>query len=236
MKLKLLPIIALSFVTMFVSVDVVNAQDSFKKQEFAATYTHKRTDFAEVDDPTNLFPSTNGFTASYTRNVSRYVGIKGEFAAGFTSGKITTEIPPLVGGCYMCTPYLTIGTGGKGGVESFGIATSVWDIDAREMSYIGGLQFKDNGSDKKITPFAHVLGGVMRQNAKVKADGDFFNDYVQNSFTMVFGGGVDFKVTDGFSIRAIQFDYNPVFSKAGNLLDSTKAQHTFRISTGVVFH
>lgn len=233
MKLRLLLVVATLLVPTFITVDVANGQDSFKKQEVAVTYTYKRTDFAEADDPTDLFPSTNGFTASYTRNVSRYVGIKGEFAAGFTSGTITTSMPPLGAGCYMCTPYLRMS---NETADLVGIATSVWDIEAREMSFMGGLQFKDNGTDKKVKPFAHVLGGVTRQNAKVKDDGVLVDDYIQNSFSMVVGAGIDFKVTDGFSIRAIQVDYNPIFSKAGTLLESNEKQHTFRISTGVVFH
>jgi opacity protein-like surface antigen len=233
MKLKLLPIIALLFVPALVTVDVVNAQDSFNKQEFAVGYTHRRTDFDAVDDPGGVFPSTNGFNISYTRNFSRYLGLKGEVAIGFTNATVSSPVPPLrLGACLRCDIPPFSGAF----ADPAGSTSSVWDVDAREMSYMGGIQIKDNQSSGRVKPFAHVLAGAVRQNAKLKDDGVLVDNFIQYSFSMVLGAGVDFKVTDNFSVRAIQFDYNPIFSKPGNLLVSDKTQNTFRISAGVVFH
>jgi hypothetical protein len=237
MRLRLLLIIAVLAVPSLVMVDEANGQESFNKQEIFGGYTHKRTDFDEIDDPGHVFPSTNGFNIAYTRNVSRYFGIKGEFSAGFTSAKIVSALPPI--GPLACTPSRcdTPTLTDRGGLEGTqGFATSVWDISAREMFFMGGVQIKDNQSESKIKPFAHVLGGVVRQNAKLNDDGVFVDDYVQKSFSMIFGGGIDFKIADRFSVRAIQFDYNPIFSRSGELLWSEKNQHTIRISTGIVFH
>lgn len=218
---------------MLFAAETVNAQDSFKRQEVFVGYTHKRTDFDIVDDPQGVFPSTNGLNVSYTVNVTKYVGLKGEFAAGFTNASVTAPAPPIrSGGCYMCTPYRRTGRV----LTSPAPSSSVWDVNAREMSYMGGIQVKNNASDARVKPFTHVLAGIVRQNAKLKDDGVFVDDFIQNSFSMVLGAGVDVKVSDGVSVRVIQFDYNPIFSKPGALLLSDKTQHTFRISTGLVFH
>lgn len=88
-------------------------------------------------------------------------------------------------------------------------------------TYMGGLQFKDNRVDgSKVRPFGHVLlGGETQKWAGIS----------DTAFTMAIGGGVDYKVSDRYSIRMIQADYQPAFNNG-----STTNQA--RVSFGIVFH
>lgn len=88
-------------------------------------------------------------------------------------------------------------------------------------TYMGGLQFKDNRVDSpKVLPFGHILlGGETQKFAGVS----------DSAFTMAVGGGIDYKVSDRYSIRMIQADYQPAFNN-GNTTNQ------MRLSFGVVFH
>lgn len=90
-----------------------------------------------------------------------------------------------------------------------------------DTTYMGGLQFKDNSEEGSVVkPFAHVLLGGNNQK---------FLSFSETGFTMAVGGGLDIKVTDGVSIRAIQADYQPVWINGGRVNQT-------RISVGVVFN
>lgn len=89
------------------------------------------------------------------------------------------------------------------------------------FTYMGGLQFKDNRIDgSKVRPFAHVLLGGETQR---------FAGISDSAFTMAVGGGLDYKVSDRYSIRMIQADYQPAFAN-GATTNQT------RLSFGIVFH
>lgn len=56
---------------------------------------------------------------------------------------------------------------------------------------------------------------------------------------MVFGAGIDVKVSKRVDIRIIQFDYNPIFFREQDFDDFTLAgrtQNNFRIGVGIVIH
>lgn len=97
-----------------------------------------------------------------------------------------------------------------------------------DTSFMGGIQLKDNSKEgSKVRPFAHVLGGISHTNDDTWVIGP----HTENNLTMAFGGGLDFKVSDRMSIRAIQVDYKPTFGTTdyGTL-------STMRFGFGVVFH
>jgi hypothetical protein len=89
--------------------------------------------------------------------------------------------------------------------------------NGRSVHYAqGGARFTYRG--KRVSPYAHALTG-----------GAFIDAFGQGvDWVVTMGGGVDVKVNDRISIRAIQADYTPTI-----LLDGT--QHNARISSGIVF-
>lgn len=90
-----------------------------------------------------------------------------------------------------------------------------------DTTYMGGIQFKDNSTEgSTVKPFAHVLVGGNTQK---------FAAFSETGFTMAVGGGIDIKVNDNISIRAIQADYQPVW------VNSERINQT-RFSVGVVFN
>ncbi|MEO8436468.1 MAG: outer membrane beta-barrel protein [Pyrinomonadaceae bacterium] len=91
---------------------------------------------------------------------------------------------------------------------------------------VGGIQLKDNATDTKVKPFAHLMAGLTHARFKAEGIGDF-NDS-ETGFAGVIGGGIDVRINNRVDIRAIQFDYHPT-----RLGDAT--QHNFRIGFGVVF-
>ena len=93
-------------------------------------------------------------------------------------------------------------------------------------------------SNSKLTPFAHVLAGIARRNLnETFTDGSAaFTDH-NTSFTMNFGGGVDYKLNNRFAWRIGQFDYNPIFLRSRTLNSTIFPSRTlngFRFSTGIV--
>lgn len=90
-----------------------------------------------------------------------------------------------------------------------------------DTTYMGGLQFKDNSKDgSAVKPFGHVLVGGNSQKILGLSE---------TGFSMAVGGGIDIKVTDKISIRAIQADYQPVWVSGERINQS-------RFSFGVVFN
>jgi opacity protein-like surface antigen len=68
--------------------------------------------------------------------------------------------------------------------------------------YLFGPRF--SCSHKKATAFAHALFGGTTMGGGNSSD---------SSFSMGFGGGLDFNVADHFAVRAIQFDWIPMHAK-----------------------
>jgi hypothetical protein len=89
-------------------------------------------------------------------------------------------------------------------------------VDSTVHNFLGGLQFKDNATEARFKPFAHVLAGVAVQKVDVDSPNlgavlgitDFSTR--ETSFSMVFGGGIDIRLNDRIDIRAGQVDLNVV--------------------------
>jgi hypothetical protein len=139
----------------------------------------------------------NGFEASTTGNVGRYVGIKGD-----------------VTGHWKKTSYLDNFTP-PGANQTLANDEKFWNL-------LGGVQFKDNSRSKRVKPFGHVLAGFARYTNRQAQTVDIFpafNFAIEDrvtSFAMKIGGGVDLRVGKRIDIRLIQADYNPVFAKNRN--------------------
>ncbi|MCI0666193.1 MAG: porin family protein [Acidobacteria bacterium] len=92
------------------------------------------------------------------------------------------------------------------------------EAEANIQNYLFGVQVRDNAIDgPTVRPFGHFLVGVSRQKLEVDSlrlipliGADNFS-FRRTSFAMAMGGGVDIRLTDNFSLRAIKLDYLPVF-------------------------
>lgn len=158
--------------------------------------------------------SFNGFEVSGVGNISRYVGIKGDFSGNYKNYEF--DVPRF------------------GTVN----ARDQLKIKASVYNFLGGIQVKDNlKQGSRFRPFMHALVGVA--HARSKVDTSFCNrqtvdcdDDLSESntgFAAAIGGGIDIRASNRILIRAIQFDYNP-----NHIGGST--QNNFRIGVGIVFH
>ena len=203
---------------MLACASLAAAQSDYKKFEFFGGYSHNRIDTGIGDDDPSLSDiidereGFHGFEVSATGNLSRYVGLKGDFSTHFKSRTF---------------PFPTVP------------AASV-EIESRLFNFLGGVQLKDNSNEGTFKPFAHALAGVAHARNSVNIDNLVCATVLPNpcpvddtlsetGFAAAIGGGIDIRASDRISIRAIQFDYNPT-----RLFDST--QHNFRIGVGIVFH
>src|SRR5580765_388677 len=167
----------------------------------------------------------NGVEGAVAYNVSKYVGIKGDFTAHFKS---------------------------QGYTDNFAPVTQVISNKERLYQFLGGIQIKNNRRDARVKPFAHVLGGFARYTNRQAQTLDLFpqfNFVIQDretSFAMKLGGGLDVRVSKRIDIRVIQVDYNPVFAgdRGAKIISGSfnpitftgRTAHNFTIGAGIVIH
>lgn len=204
---KLVNALCLTFV-LWGAVFAQNDSDEFKKNEFYVGYSNQRV---EIGDRRAF----NGIEFSATRNFSRYFGIKADFSAAKRSSSSTYPLSNV-------TTANTVTT----------------DVNSSLYNFLGGVQIKDNATKARFKPFAHALAGVAhtrdrfatfctQANCTIQPFGGTFkiND---TGFGGAFGGGLDIKVNDRIDFRAIQVDYNPVYTRRS-------FDNNIRIGVGIVF-
>ena len=215
-----------AFCLMIISSAFAFAQTTgsdFRKSEFFVGYSNQQIDTGvDIDSPVGSTvddrTTFNGFNVSGVYNVSRYVGVKGDFSGAYRSQSFD------------------FATGA-------GTTANTVNLDTRNSIYnvLGGVQVKDNATDTRVKPFAHALVGVGHVRSKVSnvtcsnptvasticssINGNTASD---TGFAGAFGGGLDIKVNDRIDIRAIQADYNPIRING-------QTGHNFRFGVGVVF-
>jgi opacity protein-like surface antigen len=169
----------------------------------------------------------NGFDASVTYNVTKYVGVKGDLTGHFKSEAFVDNFTP---------PGVTQTVGNK----------------ERLYNFLVGLQVKNNTKTARLKPFGHALAGVARYTNTQQQTLDLFPQFNftikdrMTSFAMKLGGGLDIRAGKRIDIRVFEFDYNPVFAKdrrpksiAGPFTDVSftgATAHNFTIGFGVVIH
>lgn len=185
-----------------------NSEDEYKKNEFYVGYTNQQSDGFRGR-------SANGAQASYVRNVSRFVGIKGDFSATFQKSSFN--------GTFLDQ---------NGNPVSYNFR----NFNSR-YNFLGGVQIKDNASKTRFKPFVHALAGVAVNRTKTEnlpcptnpcTTGGFLTASFQNTnFSAALGGGLDIKINDRLDFRAFQVDYNPTFG-------SGSYRNSVRIGVGFV--
>lgn len=170
--------------------------DDYKRNEFYGGFSNQ-----QADNGFTKRRSLNGFEAAYVRNVHRYIGIKGDFSAGFRGDTFNFSIfDPVTGATTASFRQQN--------------RTSLYN-------FLGGVQIKDNASKARFKPFAHALAGVAHSRADFKnltctsgncsilvSTGDF--TISDTGFSAALGGGLDIKINDKIDFRALQVDYNPI--------------------------
>jgi opacity protein-like surface antigen len=211
--------------------------------------------FNGFDDDFRFTRDLNGVDVSFTYNFSRYVGAQ----VDFSTHRRTRDDVDIV----FVNP-----------VDSSIVFGDIDRTRFRVSNLLFGVQVKDNQENgPRARPFGNFLLGVSRQRLRLAnpaftadfdGDGDFesivFGDddirFRRTSFALAVGGGIDIRVSDRFSVRALKFDYLPVFARRHVLfLDApipiidpdfnflfldvdagTRTRHNFRVGVGALFH
>ena len=173
------------------------------------------TDNVDINDVLDQRLHFHGVDLSGTFNFSRYVGAQVDFSFNRRN-------------------------------QDLGDFDLIGDAEASIQNYLFGIQVKNNSKDGTwFRPFGHFLAGASRQRLEFNSPllipiiGDDAFSFRKTSFALAMGGGVDFRVTDVFSIRAIKLDYLPVFIDdfdAVGVSFTGRTQRNFRAGAGLVFH
>ena len=192
--------------------------DDYNKVEFSAGYSHARVDTGiddpDLDDDFADFLADrrgfNGFDASIAGNLTRYFGLKGNLSGHFKSDSFSD------------------------GIDTINTEERIWQ-------FLGGVQLKDNSTETKVKPFAHFLVGGANQSIEFTSPsltGESI-EVKDTSLAMKIGGGVDVRLGRRVDLRAIEFNYNPIFVGDRTALGETfsgRTQHNFTVGFGFTIH
>lgn len=198
------------------------SSSDYKKGEFYVGYSNQQVDTGANSNTGNgardFFNDRigfHGFEVSGVANISRYVGLKGDFSGAYRS--VNFNFPT--------------GTGTTANTVALRTNNSLYNV-------LGGVQFKDNSSDARVKPFAHVLAGVGHtrtkvtniacSNSAVTNCSSLAGDFSDTGLAGAFGGGLDVKLSNKVDLRAIQVDYNPIRFNG-------QTDHNARFGIGLVF-
>jgi opacity protein-like surface antigen len=225
--MKKLVLIALSFLVIG---PAVYAQSDRRAELFVGYSNLQAEGIVDTDDPSQVFDDDffdrrlglHGLNASIAGFFNSAFGIQADFS--FHRDEDSASL-----------------IGGRSSIEN------------RVFYFMGGPIFKFRNISK-VEPFVHVLAGGANTRYEVETIRDVAGGTLRSSFDTSstdfaagIGGGLDIRVGERFSIRAIQVDYMPVFlgDRSVDLLGSSGAivpftlegqrQDNIRISAGVVF-
>ena len=171
--------------------------------------------------------SFNGGGGGVQYNFTKYLGIKGEFmgygSTNFTIPAGTYNIPKLSPNPIVLGAPIT--TQGNMFTYQFG---PVVRVPISKVTPFGELLFGGSNSNAYGNQIKAICNNFTCTTVGINATG------TQHPFTMAFGGGLDIKVSNNFSIRPIEIDW--VVTRYTNPLTSTNNQNSFRYSAGAVFH
>jgi hypothetical protein len=202
------------------SVAAFAQTSDYKKKEVFVGYSNNQVDSGltvdeDTGDLTEDRATFHGFNVSGVYNFSRFFGVKADVSGTYNNRRFEFSVPTA--------PPST-------GQVSFDSNNSLYN-------FLGGIQIKDNASDKRLKPFAHVLAGAGYMRTKIKnvtcdpqviGCSDFAGSWSETGLAGAFGGGLDVKLNDRIDIRVIQVDYNPIKFDGST-------QHNVRFGFGFVF-
>lgn len=228
--MKKLWLIAICLVSM---ASAAMAQSDRRVEVFLGYSNLQAEGLPDRDDPGNAFDEDffdrrkglHGVHGSLTGFVSSWFGIKGDFS--FHRGEDNDDVLGLTG-----------------------VRDS---LDTRVVYFMGGpaVKFRNAG---RVEPFVHALAGGAHTRFEVSSTTPITGGTARTSFdtsstdfAASFGGGVDIRLGEKFSLRAFQVDYAPVFLRdrtirvlggSGAIQPFTlegQRQDNVRFSIGIVF-
>lgn len=210
-KLLLIAIVIVACAAM----SFAQSTSDYNKVEFLGGFSHNRVDTGiddsetELSDIVNEREGFNGFNASITGNVTRYVGLKFDLAGHFK----TKNFPFGQAGLEIDSSVFNF----LGGVQLKDNSKET-RIKPFAHALVGGARVRNkiNFSDNFCIT---VFPSPCLQDS----------DTSETGLAGALGGGLDFRVSNRLDVRAIQFDYNPT-----RIADAT--QHNFRVGVGIVIH
>jgi opacity protein-like surface antigen len=158
----------------------------------------------------NRMVGLNGGSAALAINFGRYIGLVADFG-GYADNKL------LLTGTGANEPLV---------VNSSGTA----------YSYLFGprVSFRN---ESRFTPFAQVLGGGIHASAVTATNcaGSSCTPLPsQNAFALTAGGGLDIRLIEHLTLRAVQAEY--MMTRFASVPDgSSSSQNDLRLSSGLVF-
>jgi hypothetical protein len=204
---------------------------SDRRAEIFIGYSNLQSEvIVDADDPSEVFDDgffdrrlgLHGLNASVAGFFNPTFGIKGDFS--FHRNKDSASI--------------------IGGSNS---------IDGRVFYFMAGPTFKFRNASK-VEPFVHALAGGAHTRLDVETVRDVVGSPLRSrfeasstDFAAGIGGGLDIRLGERFSLRAIQADYMPVFLRDRSvnvpgifgaivpLALEGRRQDNIRISVGIVF-
>jgi opacity protein-like surface antigen len=186
--------------------------NDFHKDEFYGGYSN-----SQIDEGGRQ--GLHGFEGAYTRNFTRYFGIRTGISHSFRNREVTLQAFDPVGGTY----------------------TGSQDYRRSVTNVLAGLQVKDNSKTTRFKPFGYALVGIAHNrssyqnftctsgNCPSNSPNGFSFKASDTGFAAALGGGLDIKLSRRFDLRAIQVDYNPIYS-------NSRVDNNIRIGVGLVFH
>jgi opacity protein-like surface antigen len=209
---------------------VVYAQSNRRADIFIGYSNLQGEGVVDADDPSAVFDGDffdrrlglHGLNASVAVFLNPALGIKGDFS--FHRNKDSASI---IGGSNL--------------------------LSSRQFYFMAGPTFKFRNASK-IEPFVHALAGAAHTRFDVETVREVAGSTLRSrfeasstDFAAGIGGGLDIRLGERFSLRAIQVDYMPVFlrSRPGEVLEvpgvsaplplERQRQDNIRFSVGIVF-
>jgi outer membrane protein OmpA-like peptidoglycan-associated protein len=154
----------------------------------------------------------NGGSASITYYVNRWFGLTFDFGGAHTSSCVD-------------------GPGCVGNTTSTGAPKTTYNTNL--FTYTGGARFRWV-SRSRATPFFDITAGAAHGTDFFTWSGNKVTAISSNSFALLAGAGIDIRLNDRISWRAVQTDYlmTRFTAPASGAADP---QNNIRVSTGLVF-
>jgi opacity protein-like surface antigen len=183
-------LVAIIACTALTATAQTTTSDDYDKVNFFAGFSHNRVDTGldsnedpEFDDIVDEREGYNGFNTSVTGNLSRYVGLKGDYSFHRNTQNFNEFLP------------------------GFEIKTDLHNFVGGVQIKDNSKERKVKPFAHLMAGVAHVKFNISGISQADLDDLDI-ND-TETGFAGIVGGGIDFRINDRLDFRAVQFDYNP---------------------------
>jgi opacity protein-like surface antigen len=207
--------------------------------------------FAQSERKPEVFLGYSNLQAQGLPDKNNVTGI---FGSDFLNNRTTlhgfdTQVSGFLTNNFGITGNFSFNENSRSNTTSFGNDTVKNDI----FYFMGGPTLSI-GQRSRFQPFVRFLAGGAYNRFNIEAERTGISGTLTNTFktgttdfAVAAGGGIDWRISDKVKIRALQFDYAPVFlsdqsfntlTQAGAIEPFTLNGHrmdNFRFSFGIVF-